>query len=308
MKRFFLIFILLFSHSFILTSYAQVAAHMKLWDQKFRFPRVNQIEFQGDVPSLAMYDAVYGHGAMWENEWMGFRVYMDHRQSIDLYGKKQSRLELDETNFYTTDEQWASGYGEDILFVGGSVGSGSFRGYAGDSLTFVNPVKTRGQRVLKEGPDTAVVEIYVTNWQYQGRALEFRQRFTAIRGHREVQVDVFLNAVDDGAVDELRFATGVQKFEFNTSGIMRTDGIVASWGSNVPDKGGHPDRVHTLGMAVRTSKENLVEVKEDDLNYLCILRPVKGHIRYWLAVASDLQQEGGFHSATAWFDWVKASL
>ena len=302
--------------------YAQVSAHMKLWDRKYRYPRVNSVEFQGDVPSLAMYDAIYGHGAMWENEWIGFRVYMDHRQSIDLYGKKKAQMELDHTNFYTTDEQWNQGYGEDILFVGGSIGAGSFRGYAGDTLSFVTPVRARGQRVLKEGPDTAVVEIYATDWQYQGQCLQFRQRFTAIRGHREVLVEVFVTrgkeqgagCKEQGANESscslplpssLLFATGVQKFEFNTSGIKRTDGVVASWGSNVPDKEGHPDRVHTLGMAVRVAPENLVEVKEDALNYLCVLRPVDGRIRYWLAVASDLQENDGFHSPQEWFHWVR---
>lgn len=287
---------------------AQVRAHMKLWDRKFRFPRVNAVEFQGDEPPLAMYDAIYGHGAMWENEWMGFRVYMDHRQSIDLYGKKRPGMELDATNFYTTDEQWEAGFGEDILFVGASIGAGSFRGYVGDSLLLVSPVRARGQRVLREGPDTAVVEIYATDWEYMGRRLQFLQRFTVLRGQREVQVDVFLTADSGCAVDDLRFATGVQKFEFDTSGIVRTDGLVASWGSNVPDKAGHPDRVHTLGMAVRASRENLVEVREDALNYLCVLRPVGGHIRYWLAAASDLQQEGGFHSAAEWFEWVRGEV
>lgn len=303
MKKFFFLLLFSCSHSFIL--FAQVSAQMKVWDRKYRYPRVNSIEYKGDVPSLAMYDAIYGHGAMWENEWIGFRVYMDHRQSIDLYGKKKAQMELDQTNFYTTDEQWTAGFGEDILFVGGSIGAGSFRGYEGDTLSFVNPVEARGQRVLSEGPDTAVVEIYVRNWQYADRLLQFRQRFTAIRGQREVQVDVYLEGKD---VDVLRFATGVQKFEFNTSGFMLTNGVVASWGSNVPDKEGHPDRVHTLGMAVQVAEDNLVEVKEDALNYLCILRPVNGHIRYTLAVASDLQQEGGFHSADGWFQWVRSRL
>ena len=312
MKRLFLFLILSFSHFLILSSYAQVSAHMKLWDRKYRYPKVNSIEFQGDVPSLSMYDAIYGHGAMWENEWIGFRVYMDHRQSIDLYGKKQARMELDETNFYTTDEQWQKGYGEDILFVGGSIGAGSFRGYTDGAPSFVNPVKARGQRVISEGPDTAIVEIYATDWQYQGHTLQFTQQFTAIRGHREVQVDVFL--AEQGNVkcemsnvssqNQFLFATGVQKFEVDTSCYSSTRGIVATWGSNIPDKEGHPDRIHTLGMAVRVAPENLVEVKEDDLNILCIVRPVGGHIRYWLAVASDLQQQDGFHSASEWFQWV----
>lgn len=281
---------------------AQVHAHMKLWDRKYRFPRVNQVEFQGDVPQLAMYDAVYGHGAMWENEYIGFRVYVDHRQSVDLYGKKRAQMELDSINFYSSPELMAQGFGEDILFVGPSVGAGSFRSFEDGKPTFVNPVRARGQRVINEGPDTAIVEIYAKDWAYQGRLLEFRQRFTAVRGHRDVRVDVWI----EGCTDNDVFATGVQKLESENQGFMDRRGLVGSWGSNVPDKENHPELVETLGIGVRIDKQNLVEVREDELNYLCLVHPTDGHIRYWLAAASDMQEEGeAFHSAKDWFRWLR---
>ena len=284
--------------------HAQVHAHMKLWDRKYRYPKIYSIEFQGDVPSLAMYDAIYGHGAMWENEWIGFRVYMDHRQSIDLYGKKTAQMELDSINFYSSPDLMAQGFGEDILFVGASIGAGSFRGFENGEPVFVNPVAARGQRVLCEGPDTAIVEIYARDWQYKGQMLQFRQRFTALSGHREVQVDVWVEGCPDTEV----FATGAQKLETDNRGFADPSGLVASWGSNVPDKGNYPDLVETLGIAVRVSPDNLVAVREDSLNYLCLVHPVGGHIRYWIAVASDMQQEGGFHAAPAWFQWVRQQL
>lgn len=284
--------------------YAQVAAQMKLWDQKHRFPKVNAVEFKGDEASLSMYDAIYGHGAMWENEFMGFRVYMDHRQSIDLYGKKKPQLELDSTNFYTTPEQMAQGYGEDILFVGASIGAGSFRGYVDGAPVFINPVDSRGQRVVNEGPDSAIVEVYATNWIYGNDTLQVCQRFTARRGHREVQVDVKIVESGEKSVDDLLFCTGVQKLQRRNAGLMRSDGLVGSWGSNAPDQN-NPDMLETLGIGVCVPEKYLVEVKEDSLNYLCVVHPVAGHIRYYIVAASDMQQQGGFHSSQAWFTWLK---
>ena len=273
---------------------------MKLWDRKYRYPKINSIEFQGDVPQLSSYDAIYGHGAMWENEWIGFRVYVDYRQSVDLYGKKTAQMELDSINFYSSRDLMAKGFGEDILYVGSSIGAGSFRGYEGNKPTFVQPVSARGQRVLNEGPDSAVVEIYARDWQYQGKTLQFRQRFTALRGKREVQVDVWI----EGCSDRDIFCTGVQKLESDNMGYTDRRGVVASWGSNVPDKA-QKDLVERLGMAVRVDRQNLVEVREDDLNYLCLVHPVRGHIRYWLAAASDMQQKDGYHSSSDWFSWVR---
>lgn len=279
---------------------AQVHAHMKLWDRKYRYPRVNSIEFKGDVPQLASYDAVYGHGAMWENEWIGFRVYVDYRQSVDLYGKKKPQMELDSINFYSNRDFMAKGFGEDILYVGPSIGAGSFRGYVDGKPTYVEKVSARGQRVLNEGPDTAIVEIYARDWQYQGKTLQFRQRFTALRGKREVQVDVWLEGCSDRDV----FCTGVQKLESDNEGYTDRRGVVASWGSNIPDKA-QKDLVERLGMAVRVDRQNLVEVREDDLNYLCLVHPVRGHIRYFLAAASDMQERNGYHSSREWFGWVR---
>ena len=299
MRKLFLVIQFAICVAAALPAAAQVHAHMKLWDRKYRYPKVNSVEFRGDVPSLSMYDAIYGHGAMWENEWIGFRVYMDHRQSIDLYGKKAAQLELDSTNFYSSRELMSEGFGEDILFVGGSIGAGSFRGYETGVPTFVDPVRTRGQRVLSEGPDTAIVEVYACDWQYREHTIQFRQRFTALRGRRDVQVDVWLEGCPDTEV----FCTGVQKLESEGEGYTDPRGLVASWGTNIPDKG-NADLVERLGIGVCVDRRNVVGIREDELNYLCLVRPVGGHIRYYIAAASDMQQEGGFHSSCDWFQWV----
>ena len=85
---------------------------------------------------------------------------------------------------------------------------------------------------------------------------------------------------------------------------MRSDGLVGSWGSNAPDQN-NPDMLETLGIGVCVPEKYLVEVKEDSLNYLCVVHPVAGHIRYYIVAASDMQQQGGFHSSQAWFTWLK---
>ncbi|MCF0199081.1 MAG: DUF4861 family protein, partial [Bacteroidaceae bacterium] len=188
---------------------AQVYGQLKLWDSHLRYPQINEIEFCGADSSLATYDAVYGHGAMWESEWVGFRIYMDHRQSIDLYGKQQAQLELATTNFYSNRDLMAQGYGEDILYVGQSVGAGSFRGYENGKPTYIEPVGARGQRIVNSGPDTVVVEVWDRDWLYKGRNLQMKQRYTMLRGHRDVLVDIYL----DGCDDTEQFATGVQKLE-----------------------------------------------------------------------------------------------
>lgn len=278
----------------------RVHAHMKLWDRKFMYPRINSIEFQGDVTPRYMYDAIYGHGAMWESEYVGFRVYMDNRQSIDLYGKKHPQMELDTVNFYSNRDFLKAGYGEDILWAGQSVGAGSFRGLREGQPVYVDTVKARGQRVVEVGPLRTVVEMWDKDWQINGKTVQMTQRYTMYGGHRDVQVDIFLEGVTDKDV----FVTGVQKLESDNEGFIDKTGLVGSWGRNVPDKNA-ADLVEGLGMGVYVEPQYVAKVIEDELNYLIHVHPVNGHIRYYLTVAADMQLEGGYHSSKAWFDYLK---
>lgn len=279
----------------------RTAAFMKVWDRKYRYPYINSIEYQGRNEPLATYDAIYGHGAQWESELVGFRVYMDHRQSIDIYGKPTPQLVLDQTNFYSTREDIAEGRGCDILFAGPSVGAGSFRGYLNGQPTYVDEVEARGQRVLASGPVRAIVEVTDRNWSYDGRRLQMRQLYTLYAGHRDVVVDIQLAGAD---VNRLSFCTGVQKLELENEGLMdRTTPLVGSWGKNVPDKAAE-DLVEGVGLGVSVETKYLKSKKEDAYNYLTILRPVDGRIRYHLAICA-LMERDGFRDSRSWFDWLR---
>lgn len=279
----------------------RTAAFMKVWDRKYRYPYINSIEYQGRNEPLATYDAIYGHGAQWESELVGFRVYMDHRQSIDIYGKPTPQLVLDKTNFYSTREDIANGLGCDILFAGPSVGAGSFRGFIDGQPTYVDSVEARGQRVIASGPVRAIVEVWDKNWRYNGKTLQMRQRYTIYAGHRDVQVDIQLAGP---SIDDELFCTGVQKLEMDNEGLMElTTGLVGSWGKNIPDKAAE-DLVEGVGLGVSVDAPFLLAKKEDAYNYLTILHPVNGHITYHLAICALMEQDG-FRDAKSWFSWLQ---
>lgn len=291
----------------------RTAAFMKVWDRKYRYPYINSIEYQGRNEPLATYDAIYGHGAQWESELVGFRVYMDHRQSIDIYGKPTPQLVLDKTNFYSTREDIANGLGCDILFAGASVGAGSFRGFIEGKPTYVDSVEARGQRVIASGPVRAIVEVWDKNWWYNGKTLQMRQRYTIYAGHRDVQVDIQLAGSD---IDNEQFCTGVQKIETDNEGFLdellpasngkkgrdAASALAGSWGKNIPDKAAE-DLVEGVGLGVYAPAPYLNAIMEDSINYLTILRPRDGHIRYHLAICA-LMEKDGFKDAKSWFRWL----
>ena len=301
---------------------AEVQAFMKLWDNKHAYPQINQIEFKGDVPTLDSYNAIYGHGAMMENEYWGLRLYMDHRQSIDLFGKSGSALELHLTNFYSTREDMARGLGCDILWAGQSVAAGSFRGFIPESTdenghmkghtTYVDSVSARGQRIMKAGPDTCAVMLWDRDWLYNGHHIYMQQVYSMRSGSRELEVDIYFKGESE---DDL-FATGAQKLELDNQGFIEMLGrpdvdtsnatmLLASWGRNVPDKNA-PDLIEGVGIGVKVALPYVVTTIEDDINYLAVLRPINHHIHYTLTVCS-LREKEGPKSAEEWFNMLRTN-
>ena len=125
---------------------------------------IEAITARGDCANS--YNLQHHHGVDFESELNGIRIYFDKRQTLDLYGKFQKRLELQETQFYTSEEQKKQGYGDDVLWVGNTFGLGAFRGWDGKEPTMIEPVRSRTQRIVSYGPLRTIVEIIDRGWQY----------------------------------------------------------------------------------------------------------------------------------------------
>lgn len=279
--------------------YAQNDAFIKIHDSHARHPRVTEITFPGNTVFPANYDAIYGHGAVIENPWVAYRVYMDNRQSLDLYAKTTPRLEVDETCFYTTPQQLADGYGCDVLWAGKSVAAGSFRGWQDNHPVTIDTVATRTQRVL----NTQSIEVEDRDWIYNGHPIQMTQRYSMLPDSRDLFVEISLTGYQPTDL----FCTGVQKLETGNKGFIDPKGNAGSWGSNVPDKA-HPELVETVGLGIEVDPLNLVGTVEDDVNYLMIVRPdAHGRIRYRVSAAAKRQNDG-FKTADQWFDYLKTNL
>lgn len=276
---------------------AQTDAYIKLHDRKGKHPRILSITYPGDADLLDMYNSIYGHGAVIENPWVAYRVYMDNRQSLDLYVKQTPQLELDVTGFYTTPEQMEQGYGCDVLWAGKSVAAGSFRGYQNGNPVTIDTVASRTQTIVN--PST--VEVVDKDWIYNGHPIQMKQTYSMQPDSRDLFVEIELEGYDPEDV----FATGVQKLETDNQGFIQDNGLAASWGSNIPDKS-HPEFVEQVGLAIRVNPKNLLEAREDEVNYLFLVKPdSEGKIRYRVTASGD-REKNGFKDAASWFNYVKS--
>lgn len=285
-----------FVSAIALNGAAQTDAYIKLRDEKKTHPRIEAITFPGDANVRHMYDAIYGHGAVIENPWVAYRIYMDNRQSLDLYVKQTPQMELDVTGFYTTPEQIEQGYGCDVLWAGKSIAAGSFRGWQNGQPQTIDTVASRTQRVL----DKHTIQVEDKDWIYNGHPIQMTQTYSMQPDSRDLWVEVKL----DGYMPDEVFCTGIQKLETDNEGFLKAEGRAASWGSNVPDKG-HPDLVEKVGLGIIVDPANVVSTLETDLNYLVLVLPDKnGVIRYRVIAAGDREKEG-FKNFSEWSKYIK---
>lgn len=279
------------------SAFAQTDAYLKLRDEKKTHPRIDAITFPGDANTRFMYDAIYGHGAVIENPWVAYRVYMDNRQSLDLYVKQTPQIELDVTGFYTTPQQLKEGYGIDVLWAGKSIAAGSFRGLQNGEPVTIDTVASRTQKVI----DDHTVQVIDKDWILNGHPIQMTQTYSVLPNSRDLFVEVKL----DGYQPEDIFCTGIQKLETDNQGFINAEGRAASWGSNIPDKN-HPEIVEQVGLGIIVDPVNVVSTEESDLNYLVKVRPDKdGMIRYRVIACGD-REKNGFNNYGDWSKYIKS--
>ena len=232
------------------------------------------------------------------------RVYFDHRQTIDLYGKINKGLVVQDTQFYPSEEQIQAGSGDDCLWVGNTYGLGALRGWDGKDQVLFNNVKYQEQRIISEGPLRAIVEVVDKGWiPAPGlQPVNATIRYTIYAGHRDFDVDVFFNK----DVSDYQFATGLINVK-GSSEFADGKGLRGCYGSDWPtgkDDGKH--KLETVGLGIYVPQSALVS--QQPANKDCYTQVVKlagSQLSYKLAYTSA-NETYGFKGEKEWYEWLKA--
>lgn len=250
------------------------------------------------------YHLPHHHGVAFENELIAMRIYFDERQTIDLYGKYNKGLELKETQFYTTKEQKAKGYGDDILWVGNTFGLGALRGFSNGKPTMISDVNNRDQRIISFGPARTIVEVVDRGWKPEGSKIRMNLtiRYTLWAGHRDMDVDVHLSH----PAKDVGFSTGLINMK-NSQEFTDHKGLRGMWGSDWPT--GKADsvnwKIETIGMGIYIPDSiRLKELPADKDNYGFQIGTEGQDMHYVLTYSSD-DESYGYHNAKDWFDFLK---
>ena len=259
---------------------------------------IESITARGDCANP--YNLQHHHGVDFESELNGIRIYFDKRQTLDLYGKFKKRLELQETQFYTSDKQKEQGYGDDVLWVGNTFGLGAFRGWDGKEPTMIDPVRSRTQRIISYGPLRTIVEIIDRGWQLPTAPVNMTIRYTQYAGHRDTDVDVFFNK----DVSSQLFSTGIINVK-GSEEYSDHQGLRACWGTDYPSTDTVKWKRETVGLGIWIPKKYIAsEEPANKDNYAFVVKTDNRHLSYKVTYTSA-NEEFGYHTAQAWFDYLR---
>ena len=269
--------------------------------------RITSVTFPKDTNP---YNYIFPHGAVMENDMVGFRVYADHRQSLDYYGHRNYKMDIAETAFYTTQEQRDKGYGEDVLYTGSTYGCGALHGWDGKKSVMFENVRNRTQTVVCEGPVRTILDITNRAWQpYEGcKPVDIRTRYILYYGHRDVEVQVDFSR----DVADIPLSTGIVDIVEGSTEFSDKAGLRGDWGRACAGNNPKVYDTITVGLGIFVPKQyykadsHFTDGKERLPNqaYVQVVGTKDDDMHYWFTCTCDIETFG-FKDKEAWFSYLK---
>jgi hypothetical protein len=222
-------------------------------------------------------------GPGWENNRIGYRLYLDWRNAIDIFGKKTSENILplvgqDGFDSYHNMSDW----GADILKAGKGIGIGSIDRYLNsEKLHFREVDSTIATVANKEKESTVKVNYY--GWKTASDKIDFISELTIKPDQLYTQHTIKASQAIQG------ICTGIVKTK--TGELLKKESKNKKWAylatygeqSLVPDK---------LGMAIFYEISTIENIADTDLDYLLVFKPTTKAVTFYLLGAWEQEVNG----------------
>ncbi len=234
-----------------------------------------------------------------ESDKVAYRVYLDWRNGFDIFGKKTSDMVLqnigqEDYEKYHHDAPW----GQDILKVGKTLGTGGYGFWNGKSVDLVSKVKTWDATIVENGALYSDFNIKYNEWQVNGHIFDVSADLSMNAGSRLVHTRLKVTGHNQtpSAIDPRaqlnknlpNIAIGVVKHP-NTKLLLGNENIsgsawtyAASWGKQSLSG---PDSY--VGMAVIFRKGDRQKQTEDAGSYVSVMDTGGGDLDYYFVAVWD---------------------
>tara|TARA_R110002050_G_scaffold273113_1_gene417077 strand:+ start:82566 stop:83576 length:1011 start_codon:yes stop_codon:yes gene_type:complete len=244
------------------------------------FKNVNELQVPAEHTDHSWFIRYEGPG--WENSQIGYRIYLDWRNAIDIYGKKVDSLVLssvgqDGFDSYHEPADW----GQDILKAGKSMGIGGYGRIVADTVVHFQKVKNTFANV-ENSESSSSVNISYTEWESGNESIDLNTKLTIYPQDRFTKAELSPSKEITG------ICTGIVKHGLE---LKKKEGTkwsyIATYGKQT--LASPPDN---LGMALFYKNSEVAEQKEGIDDHLVIFNPSSETLTYYFLGAWEQEPNG----------------
>lgn len=222
-------------------------------------------------------------GAGWESNKIGYRLYLDWRNAIDIFGKKTEAIVLPQVGQDGFDSYHEmSDWGADILKAGKGIGIGSIDRYLNKERLHFHEVDSTIAEVKNE-VNKSTVKVRYFGWKTASDKIDFTSELTIKPDQRYTQHTIHASKEIQG------ICTGIVK-QKNTELLKKVSknkkwAYIATYGSQslVPDK---------LGMAIFYETSTIENLVDAEFDHLLIFKPTTKSVSFYFLGAWEQEKDG----------------
>ena len=222
-------------------------------------------------------------GPGWESDKIGYRLYLDWRNAIDIFGKTTEspilhNVGLDGFDSYHEMQDW----GVDVLKVGSSLGIGSLAFWDGEKAVRVEKTDSIFCAV-KSGKKSSAVKVNYFGW-------EINNIKTDLYSTLEIEEGSYLTKYSVELKETLpNIATGIvilPETEFEV-----VNDITPGW-SCMATFGKQTLQEDMLGMCILYKNDQLISQTKDKYSHVVVLKPKNKKLTYYFGAAWQQDASG----------------
>ena len=244
------------------------------------FKNVNELKVPAEHTDHSWFIRYEGPG--WESNKVGYRLYLDWRNCIDIFGKVTDSIilpKVGQDGFDSYHEK--SDWGMDILKAGKGLGIGAIGRYVNKEVLHFNNVDSTFAKV-ENAIDKSTVSVNYFGWKTAEDKIDFNSVLTITPDQLYTKHTIQASKEIEG------ICTGIVRHDVNYFSKESTNkkwGFIATYGvqSLVPDK---------LGMAIFYEIETVSEVTEWEHDYLLVFKPSTKAISFYFLGAWEQEKDG----------------
>jgi hypothetical protein len=226
-------------------------------------------------------------GPGWESDQVGYRLYLDQRNAVDVFGKTVSEPVLQKVGLDGFDSYHAlQPSGMDVLKVAKSVGVGSIATLTNAGAIRVEKTDSVTCRITENGDVYSSFLTRYLGWNPGSSRVDMDSRISIHAATRLTHNRITIK----GNLDNI--STGVIKDDKAKPKLLSKKGDNASYGYIATYGAQSLNNNDNLGIVVFFNPSSFSEFSEDQFSHLVKLKPASGKIDYYYAGAWQLEPNG----------------